>query len=331
MKRRPFGKTGLSVGEIGFGAWAIGGAPVLTTPEGIRKPVGFGPTDDNESLAALARFVELGGNLIDTADVYGAGHSEELIGRFLKGRRRTDVVLCTKLGNLPKTDQGGGGQDYSPAYARRAIEASLKRLGTDYVDLYQMHNPAPRWRRSEEVWEGLRQLKKAGKIRHFGVSIGPPEEGFEALALGAEALQVRYNILDQRPRALFWLAARQGVAILTRVPLSSGLLSGKWDAAKKFPEGDHRKGGYAGEKLAEALARVEKLKFLTEGTGRTMLQAALQFALADPAISVTIPGAKRPSQVEENVAAAEAPPLTAAETARIEELWEKEFRPAMGK
>jgi len=330
MKRRPFGKTGLTVGEIGFGAWAIGGMVTIERPDGTKRQAGWGPSDDAESLASLERFHEIGGNLIDTADGYGDGHSEELIGRFLKGKRREDFVICTKFGNVRKGVRNAG-QDFSPEYMNGAIDASLKRLGLDHVELYQMHNPSAAWRRRDDVWEGLRKLKKSGKVRHFGVSIGPPEEGFEALALGAEALQIRLNILDQRPRVLLWLAARQGTAILSRVPLSSGILAGKWDAKKKFPEGDHRRHGYADEKLSLALARVEKLKFLTEGTGRSMLHAALQFSIYDPAISVTIPGARRPAQGDELAAAADAPPLTEEEMDRVTELWVKEFRPAMGK
>jgi len=328
MKMRPLGKTGLTVGEIGFGAGPIGGERTLLKPDGTRHAVGWGKTDDAESLAALERFAELGGNLIDTADIYGFdGRSETIVGRFLKGKKREDFVVCSKFG-LAWKGETNSGQDFSPEYMRGALEGSLRRLGVDYIDLYQMHNPSFEWRRREDVWEALHAEKKKGKIRHIGVSTGPPEDAFELLELGAEVLQVRYNLLDQHAWALFWTAARRGVGILTRVPLERGLLTGKWDASrtKDFHETDHRSAAYDDEKMPKALARVEKVRFLTEGTGRTMLAAALLFAIHDPAISATIPGAKRPAQVEENLAAAEAPPITEEERLRARKLWREEFR-----
>jgi len=336
VKRRPFGKTGITVGEIGFGAWAIGGGKMLERDDGVQVPVGFGMTDDAESVAALERFHELGGNLIDTADAYGAGHSEELIGRFMKGKRREDIVVCTKVGNAREQKPDGirvrAWRDFSPKYILSAVEASLRRLGTDYIDVYLLHNPADEDRRRGETWDALKKLKRDGKVRCFGISIGKSAEGLETMGFGAEALQVEYNLIDQRPREkLLPAAAEKGVAIMTRVPLASGLLTGKWTKETKFEETDHRSRRFGSERLAKLLGLTEKLGFLTKETGRTIIQAALLFSVSDSAISVSIPGAKRPAQVEENMRAAAAPPLTDEEMRRIFALWDGEFREALGK
>lgn len=300
MEYRPLGSTGLTTSVIGFGAWAIGGS-------------GWGPVDDQTSLRALEEAIDLGVTLIDTADAYGPRHSEELVARVLGGRRDR-LIVATKVGNDFYHEPRA--KNFAPDYIRFALEQSLRRLGTDYVDLYQMHNPSEEVIRRGEAFAALEDLRAQGKLRWWGVSVGPVREGVAALESGTPAtLQVVYNLLQREPAAELFPAARaKGVGIIARVPLASGLLTGKFAPGATFPPGDHR-GNWTPEQLAANLERVERLRFLA--TGRTLAQAALRFCLADPTVSVVIPGAKTAAQVRENVGAIAAPPLDAAELERI--------------
>lgn len=303
MEYRELGNTGLRVSVVGFGAWAIGGS-------------GWGPVDDAVSLRALEEAIDLGVTLIDTADAYGPRHSEELVAKVLSGRRDR-LVVATKVGN--DFYQEPRRKNFEPAYVRFAVEQSLSRLGTDYIDIYQLHNPSEEVIRRGDTFAALDGLKAEGKIRFWGVSIGPDSEGMAAMASGNPAsLQVVYNLLRQEPaRELFPQARARGVGIIARVPLASGLLTGKFGPDATFPPGDHR-GNWKPEQLRANLERVEGLRFLARG--RTLAQAALRFAIADPAVSVVIPGAKTAEQVRENVAALDVPALTDEELERARAL-----------
>ena len=300
MEYREIGRTGIRTSVIGFGAWAIGGS-------------GWGPVDDATSLRAMEAAIDLGVTFIDTADAYGPRHSEELVAKVLRGRRDR-LVVATKMGNdfyhEPRR------KNFAPDYVRFAVDQSLSRLGTDYIDIYQLHNPSEEVIRQGDTFAALEDLKAAGKIRFWGVSIGPASEGIAAMEAGRPAsLQVVYNLLAQEPASeLFPQARAQGVGIIARVPLASGLLTGKFTSETTFPAGDHR-ANWKPEQLRARLERVEALRFLAEG--RTLAQAALRFAAADPAVSVVIPGAKTAEQVRENVAAMEVPPLSPEELRQV--------------
>ena len=301
VEYREIGQTGIRTSVVGFGAWAIGGS-------------GWGPVDDATSLRALQEAIDLGVTFIDTADAYGPRHSEELVAKVLHGRRDR-LILATKVGN--DFYQEPRRKNFAPDYVRFAVDQSLSRLGTDYIDIYQLHNPSEEVIRQGDTFAALEDLKAAGKIRFWGVSIGPASEGIAAMETGNPAtLQVVYNLLAQEPaRELFPRARARGVGIIARVPLASGLLTGKFTPETTFPEGDHR-ANWKPTELRARLERVESLRFLAKG--RTLAQAALRFAVADPAVSVVIPGAKTAAQVRENVAAMDVPPLSAKELQQVQ-------------
>jgi aryl-alcohol dehydrogenase-like predicted oxidoreductase len=314
MKYRTLGSTGLTVSEIGLGAWAIGGPARLG-----QREIGWGRTDDATSLAALRACLDLGINFIDTADAYGAGHSEELIGQAFAAQR-DQVVIETKGGN--RTLSGEWIKDFSSAWITQAIEDSLRRLRTDYIDIYLLHTPRPDigdFGYRPEDYEPLEQAKAAGKIRHYGISIGPPSDGLRMIESGrGEVMQVVYNMLEREPEAALFAAAREHrIGVVARVPLASGFLTGKFSAHVTFPPDDHRS-TLSRAQIAERVAAVERLRFLERG-GRTLAQAALRFVLADEAVSVIIPGAKTPRQLAENARASDLPPLTPDELRRVRE------------
>ena len=300
MQYRELGRTGIRVSVIGFGAWAIGGAA-----DASGAPLGWGHTTDDESLAAIRRARDLGVNFFDTADSYGFGRSESLLGIVLS-RTRQEVVLATKVGVV----RGAGGElrkDFSRQHIFHAVDGSLKRLRTDYIDLYQVHNPTIDELRREEIQEAMEMLQDAGKIRFWGISVSTPEEGLEIVQRGwAHALQVLYNVLNQAPaRELFPAAKEKGYGIIARVPLASGLLTGKFRADAVFPADDIRQNFLTARRLEEAVARVDEVKSIIGGTARTLAAGALRFVIADDAVSTTIPGARNARQVEMNVAAAD--------------------------
>ncbi|MCY3022911.1 MAG: aldo/keto reductase [Planctomycetota bacterium] len=315
LQMRLLGRTGIKIREIGFGAWAIGGGKNVAG-----HGFGYGATDDQTSLDALQRAFELGVNFVDTADAYGMGHSEELVGKATK-LAPCRVHVATKVGNV-RRDPEAPFQDFSPAYVRMACDRSLERLGVTIIDLYQLHGPPRAVIESNAIWDTLRELKDKSKIAHYGISIGNPEEGLLAIEKGdVETIQVVYNLLQREAaKELFEVALNKSVGIIVRVPLASGLLTGKYKPGHQFADNDHRKDAYPPEKLAAVLERVEKLRFLAEGTGRTLAQAALKFCLAHPAVSVVIPGIKTPEQVDENVGAEIVPDLKPEELKRIGEM-----------
>ena len=315
MKYRVLGKTGLPVSEIGFGGWAIGGPARWG-----RIPVGWSGVSDVASRRALAEALDRGINFFDTAGIYGFGHSEALIGQAIKGRR-TQVILATKGGSVVPAP-GGAHKDFSRQHLHAAVDDSLQRLQTDWIDLYQLHNPPPEEIARAEAFDTLEELRRLGKIRFYGVSISRPEEGLELIQRGhGHVLQVLYNILNQAPaQALFPLARAHGVGVIARVPLASGLLTGKISATTVFDEDDNRRNYLTARRLPGLLQQVEALRRIIEPYGIAMVHAALRFVLADEAVSVALAGAKDPAQVSEN-AAASGEPLPAALAAELRRRW----------
>lgn len=309
MKFRQLGKTGITVSEIGFGGWPIGGAM-----EASGVPIGWGKTSDDQSLAAVRRARELGVTFFDTADIYGHGRSESLIGLALS-RHRKNVVIATKVGNI-RTSAGEHRKDFTKQHIFHAIDGSLKRLRTDYVDLYQIHNPGLAELRKEEIQEAMEMLQSWGKIRFWGVSISTPEEGIEIMERNwGYVFQVLFNVLNQAPAYdLFPKAKEKGYGIIARVPLASGLLTGKFRTDSVFPADDIRQNFLTRRRLEEVVAKVDEIKGIVGGSTRTLAEAALRFVLADDAVSTAIPGARSAHQVETNVAAAddELPPAIVA-------------------
>jgi aryl-alcohol dehydrogenase-like predicted oxidoreductase len=311
MEYRTLGKTGLRVSVVGLGTMVHAGH--------------FGPMNDEESLESIDVALELGVNFIDTSDAYGSGYSETLLGKALKGRR-DKVVLATKGGNV-MVGPDRGKRNFSAGYIGRVMEESLKRLQTDYIDLYQLHNPTVEVIQADEIWELLERRKKEGKIRHYGVSINKMEEGTEAVKGGRyEAIQIEYNLLDQKPaEAVFPLAQKANAGVVVRVPLRRGLLTGKLKAEdqKRFQGEDVRARNFAGEIFKKELEKVELLRFL-EKPGRSLAQAAIAFCLGHPAASVVIAGARNGKQMRENAAAADAK-LAGDEVREITDLWRSKF------
>ncbi len=297
MHYRKLGNTGITVSEIGFGAWAIGGRA-----EAAGTPYGWGNVSDEESLAAIRRARELGVTFFDTADSYGFGRSESLLGIVLS-RRRTEVIIATKVGVSRETG-GKLSKDFSPRHISLAVDGSLKRLRTDYIDLYQLHNPTLDELRRDEVHEAMDRLQEVGKIRFWGVSVTTPEEGIEIINRGwGYTLQVLYNVLNQAPaQELFPLAKARGYGIIARVPLASGLLSGKFRQDTVFAADDVRQNFLTPKRLEEVIPRVDEAKSIIGGTARSLAEGALRFVLCNDAISTTIPGARNVRQVEMNVA-----------------------------
>lgn len=300
MQYRTLGNTGIRVSEIGFGAWAIGG-----TADASGAPLGWGRTSNEDSLAAIRTARDLGVNFFDTADSYGFGRSESLLGIVLS-RFRSDIVIATKVG-VTRTSDGALQKNFSKQHIFHAVDGSLKRLRTDYIDLYQVHNPTIADLQREEIQEAMERLQEIGKIRYWGVSVSSVEEGIEVINRGwGHALQVLYNVLNQAPAAeLFPLARQKGYGIIARVPLASGLLSGKFRTDSVFAADDVRQNFLTPKRLAEAIPRVDEVKAIIGGSTRLLAQGALGFVLADEAVSTTIPGARNARQVEINVGASE--------------------------
>lgn len=312
MKYRQLGKTGLRVSAIGLGTMVHAGH--------------FGAMKDSDSLSAIQTALDLGVNFIDTSDAYGAGYSETLLGNVLKGTR-DKVILATKGGNV-MVGPNRGKRIFEPDYISQVMDESLKRLQTDYIDLYQLHNPTVDVIEKGAVWEVLERAKQAGKIRHYGVSINTIEEGVAAVKNGrAETIQVEYNLLAQEPReTIFPLAEKAGVGIIARVPLKRGILTGKMTLAdeSRFQGEDVRARSFKGEAFAKELAKAEQLKFLVHGPVKNLCQAAIAFCIVHPAVSVVIPGARNAEQMRENAAGADVD-IPAADVEKVAELWRSDF------
>lgn len=321
MNYRALGRTGYNVSEVSFGAWAIGGA--------------WGDIDDSESIAALHKAIDRGINFIDTADVYGDGHSEQLIAKVLK-ERSEQVYVATKAGRRLDPHVADG---YTAANLTRFVERSLKNLDTDCLDLVQLHCPPTDVYYRPEVFGALDDLVQAGKIRYYGVSVEKVEEALKAIEYpNVQTVQIIFNMFRHRPADLFFREAqKRKVGILARVPLASGLLTGKMTRQTTFDEDDHRHFNrhgeafdvgetFAGVDYETGLAAVEELARL-KPENATMAQFALRWILMFDAVSCTIPGAKRPSQVEDNCNAADLPPLSDETMAKVREIYDRYIRP----
>jgi aryl-alcohol dehydrogenase-like predicted oxidoreductase len=317
---REFGRTGWQVSEVSFGAWAIGGS--------------WGSVDDDESIAALHRALDMGVNFVDTADVYGDGRSERLIAQVRRDRGEPFYV-ATKAGRRlsPHTADG-----YNKENLTRFVERSLRNLDTDCLDLLQLHCPPTEVYYRPEVFGALDDLVEAGKVCYYGVSVQKVEEGLKAIEYPhVQSVQIIFNMFRHRPAELFFPeAARRKVSIIVRVPLASGLLTGKFTADATFDEDDHRSFNREGESFdkgetfsgvpfEKGLKAVEELEAL-KPPGATMAQFALRWILMFEAVSCAIPGAKRPAQVEDNVHAADLPPLTEEQMIRVREIYDDNIR-----
>ena len=321
MQYRELGRTGWKVSAISFGTWAIGGT--------------WGTVRDQESLAALHRALDLGVNFFDTADVYGDGHSERLLAR-LRRERSEPFYIATKAGRRLTPHIAGG---YNRENLTGFVERSLKNLETETIDLLQLHCPPTEVYYMPEVFDILNDLVKAGKIRYYGVSVEKVEEALKAIEFpGVQSVQIIFNMLRQRPADLFFKEAkRKQVGILARVPLASGLLTGKFSPSSTFESDDHRSFNrhgeafdrgetFAGLEFNAGLQVIEKLRLLVP-EGFTMTQMALRWILMFPEVTCAIPGAKRPEQVAENAQAADLPPLSDAIMQKIQEIYEHDVRP----
>ncbi|MEO7719923.1 MAG: aldo/keto reductase [Capsulimonas sp.] len=314
MHMRKFGRTGWKVSEIGFGGWAIGGDAFGNS---------YGATDDEVSKAALRRALELGVNLIDTADIYGHGHSEALIGEVLRDWTGAQPYVVTKGGvNFYRKDDTLE-QDWTPFALAHAVQQSLIRLRRETLDLFLLMNPPVEELERLRVWDTLEALQRGGKIHHYGVSVAEPADGVWLLENDAPvtAIEVAYSLFYQGATTdLLPLARRKKVAILAREPLANGFLAGVHGSESVFPEGDIR-ASLPLEYVTAMAETAERLRFLTDGDGRTPAQAAIRFVLDDPAVACVVAGAKTPAQVEENVAAVSVAAVTEAERDRIAEVF----------
>ena len=301
VRYRRLGRTELQVSEVGFGCWGIGGNA---------HGHSYGPTDNTESLRAVARALELGCTFFDTADVYGHGLSEKLLGQAL-GKHRQSCVIATKVGC--DFYHGPFRKNFDPEYIGWALDKSLQRLRTDYIDLYQLHNPPLMMLERGQHYEVLDNLKQSGKIRHYGVSVHDAYEGSMAVHTGKpDTLQIEYNLLRQDPdEELFPQARDSDIGLIIRSPLCSGMLSGNYSAGTMFDASDVRSSWPPGYLAMQADVADSVRSLATEQ--RTLAQTALRFVLDAPEISVVIPGIKTFAQAEENLAVSELPKLSPEE------------------
>jgi aryl-alcohol dehydrogenase-like predicted oxidoreductase len=320
MQYRELGRTGWRVSAISFGTWAMGAE--------------WGAVEDKESLAALHRALDSGVNFFDTADVYGDGRSERLLAQ-LRDDRSEPFYVATKAGRRLNPHVAGG---YNRENLTAFVERSLQNLKTDALDLLQLHCPPTEVYYMPEVFGALDELRNAGKLQHYGVSVEKVEEALKAIEYpDVQSVQIIFNMFRQRPADLFFAEARKRrVGILARLPLSSGMLSGKLTPASTFAANDHRAFNRHGESFDRGetfsgldydigLQAVEALRPLTSDT--TMATMALRWILMFPEVTCAIPGAKRPEQVDENARAADLPPLSAETMAAIEKIYNERVRP----
>lgn len=322
MEYRPLGRTGWQISAISFGAWAIGGDA-------------WGVTDDALSLRTVHRALDLGINFFDTADVYGDGHSERLLGQ-VRRERREQMIIATKAGRRLNPHTAAG---YNRANLTAFVERSLRNLQTEALDLLQLHCPPSAVYDMPEVFGILDDLVAAGKIRFYGVSVERMDEALKAITYpNVQSVQIIFNMFRLKPAEQFFAAARdRQVGILARVPLASGLLTGKFTRASRFDARDHRHYNrhgeafdqgetFSGVEFETGLQAVEELRPLVP-PGATLSQLALRWILMFPEVSAAIPGAKTPQQLEENVGAAALPPLDAATMQRVRAIYDRWIRP----
>lgn len=322
MQYRELGRTGWRVSTISFGAWAIGSA--------------WGAVDDQESLAALHRAVDLGVNFFDTADVYGDGHSEKLLAQLKRARPEAEIIIATKAGRRLNPHIADG---YTAENLTAFVERSLQNLATDTLDLLQLHCPPTDVYYRPEVFAALDRLVEQGKLRFYGVSVERVEEALKAIEYpGVQTVQIIFNAFRQRPSELFFAEAqKRHVGILARLPLSSGMLTGKLTRGSTFAADDHRafnrQGAafdrgetFSGIDYETQLLAVDELKKLVP-SGVTLAQFALRWIQMFEAVTCAIPGARRPAQVEENCAAADLPTLDDITMQAVRQLYESRLKP----
>lgn len=320
MKYRQLGNTDLQVSEVSFGTWAIGGS--------------WGSNNDQESLAGLERAMDEGVNFFDTADVYGGGHAEELLAQATKGKEDR-IAIATKFCRAGDIHDSA---TYSEETVRAYCEQSLKRLNRERIDLYQIHCPPLSVLKDGRVFEVLEKLKAEGKVRHYGVSVETVEEGLFCLSVpGVKALQVIFNLFRQKPaEELFPKAREAGVGILVRLPLASGLLTGKFTESTTFEADDHRAFNangehfnvgetFAGLPFRKGVQLADELRWIAEGRS-SMASASMRWILDNPDITCIIPGFKSVNQVESNLLAANERSFTEAELASLRQFYEEKVK-----
>ena len=321
MKYRNLAETDIRVSEVGFGVWTV-------------STGWWGEVDEKKSVELMRKAFDAGINYFDTADTYGSGLGETLLADSF-GHMRDEVVISTKIGydfynHTARRGQQERPQDWSEKFIRFALEQSLKRLGTDYVDFLQLHNTKMDAVEDDVLFDLMDEFKSEGKIRAYGVALGPKigwlDEGARAMRerdIAGE--QMIYNLLEQDPgRGLVEAARETDTSLIVRVPHSSGMLEGKYDENTTFGENDHRR-HRPKEWLTGGLKKVEQLSFLTESDERTLGQAALKFCLASPEVVSTLPNIYGEEQIEEFAAAPDTPDLTEEELSRVAELYESNF------
>jgi aryl-alcohol dehydrogenase-like predicted oxidoreductase len=322
MRHHPFGKLPFVVGDVGFGAWQIGGS--------------WGEVSEGDGRAALNAALDAGMTFIDTADVYGDGRSEKIIAEVLKARGGARPMVATKAGRRlnPHTADG-----YTKANLEAFIDRSLKNLATDSLDLVQLHCPPVEALYRPELFAALDDIKKTGKIKSYGVSVEKVEEALKAIECpGVVSIQIIYNLFRQRPADLFFKEAkRKNVAVIVRVPLASGLLTGKITRDTKFTPDDHRNFNrhgeafdvgetFAGVPLETGIQAVEELKKLVPA-GASLAGFALRWILMDNAVTVVIPGARNAQQARANAAASDLAPLSAQTMTAAREIYDRLIAP----
>ena len=322
MRYRALGRTGWKVSEISFGAWAIGGS--------------WGQVSDEDSMAALHKAIDCGVNFIDTADVYGGGRSERLIARLKQERKGEEIIVATKAGRkLPRQTVQGYSRENLTAW----IDDSLRNLSTERLDLLQLHGPPTELYSRPEVFGMLDDLVAAGKIRYYGVSVEKVEEALQAIEFpNLQTVQIIFNCFRQRPAEIFFAGAKEKrTGILARVPLASGLLTGKLRPDSTFAADDHRNFNRRGEAFDVGetfsgvdyeigLAAVEEIRALLPA-GVSMSQFALRWILMFDAVTCAIPGGKRADQVADNCGAADLPALTPATMGAVQRVYDEKIRP----
>ena len=317
---RALGHTGIQVSAVGQGTWAMGAQ--------------WGPQDDQASTRTLHRALDLGCRFIDTAQEYGDGRSEQLIGRVFQERGES-VPVGTKVPPIDMNWETTPGvtniRDKFPAqYLIDRCEGSLRNLRVDCLDVYYIHTWCPGWNEETEWYEAMLKLREQGKIKGIGISVSdarPAEANGSMQAGRVDVVQLIYNILDQRAATEVFPVARQhNVGIVARVPLASGALVGQWTAQTTFPPDDWRHDVFVDQTLERTLHYIDQLRFLAEGSAHSLPEAAIRFCISDPAVSSVIPGARSPEEAEENLRAWRQGPLSEQELQRIEALWHSDFR-----
>ena len=322
MRYRRFPKSGVAASEIGFGLWTL-------------STGWWGKTSEDDAIRLLQKAFDFGIIFYDTADTYGNGRGETILAKAFRGKRQ-QITISTKFGydfyhfTGERKGQQEIPQNFAPEYVRFACEESLKRLETDHIDFYQIHNSKMDAVTNDVLFETLEKLKGEGKILSYGAALGPAigwrGEGIKVMQeREIDGLHTIYNMLEQEPaRDFFPIAEEHQVGILVRVPHSSGMLEGQYTKDTKFSENDHRS-HRPKSWLFEGLQKIERLKFLTDGTERTLAQVALKFILTQPSIVTVLPNIYNEEQLKEFATVADTPDLTSRELKQIDELYRNNF------